>query len=184
MKLVPPKKDLMEFVKENPLSYFIDIAHGDFSDESEEYHSDNPKREETSKEECKEVTPLINLQAGQNMDGRQLEPHTRLEAPVNEPTANTYTVMPSNIIALESALHSTEESMKDLLDNIVQVTANEQYNIGSNNVYSWQNLCNTAFRINKVLQEIKHVYQRVGCCSSNIFAQYPFMYTAQQNPNI
>ena len=183
-RLIPSKKDVMEFVKENPLSYFIDIAHGEFSEESNEYNSENPKREELNKEEHKGAASLINLQDAQNTDKKQLELRIRLDAPANEPSINAYAIMPSNIIALESALRGTEESMKDIINGIIQILRNDQYNIRSNNIFYWQNLWDTAYRINKALQDIKLVYQKVGCYNPSIFAQFPFRYTVQQNPNI
>jgi len=183
-KLIPPKKDVMEFVKENPLSFFIDIAHGEFSEESNEHDSENSKREELNKEEHKGVTSLIDPQDAQNTDKKQLELHIRLDAPANEPSINAYPIMPSNIIALESALRGTEESMKDILDGIIQILRNDQYNIRSNNIFYWQNLWDTAFRINRALQDIKLTYQKVGCYNPNIFAQFPFRYAVQQNPNV
>lgn len=176
MKLAPLKKDLMEFVKENPLSFFIDIAHGEFSEESEEHHSEDHMIQEGNEEEYKNGSPP-HLQINQDINMEVLAPRIRLEVPPIEPPMNRFPVLPSNLTTLQKALLGTDEHVKEIIGDLLQIINDGQYDI-ENNVYHWNKLCNTAMQLQYILRRTMEVYQDMFRCGSRstIFAQYPFMY--------
>lgn len=178
MNSIPPKVDVMDFVKEKPLSFFIDMAHGEFSEESEEQHSESQVMQEDNEEHKNNSA----LQVDHDINMGLFEPRIRLEAPHIESPMTQYPILPSNLTALEKALIGTNTHIKEIIEDLLQIINNEHHDV-KNNIYYWNNLYKTAKQVQFVLQRTMEVYQGVVHCGprSTIFAQYPYIYNPQQN---
>eukprot|EP00826_Nyctotherus_ovalis_P012735 TRINITY_DN13392_c0_g2_i26.p3 TRINITY_DN13392_c0_g2~~TRINITY_DN13392_c0_g2_i26.p3 ORF type:complete len:184 (+),score=23.02 TRINITY_DN13392_c0_g2_i26:442-993(+) len=176
MKLVPDSKDPMDFVRENPLSYFINIAHGEFSEESEEQPVETAKLI-LANEEFKGRTPEIDLQVVQNGDGRIMEPRIRLDTPITESPMGSCSVKLENIITLNKGFMNIAILLSEVIQGIIQRVNNGLINTKGSDVYYWHHLQSTAMQMHGSLQNIKSIYEKVCSYKPTIFTQLPFMYS-------
>lgn len=176
MKIAPSNQDPMDFVRENPLSYFINIAHGEFSEDSDEQPVENSKQIPAN-EEFKGKASDINLQVIQNGDGRIMGPKIRFDKPMAEFPAGSCSVKPENIITLNKGFMNIAILLSEVIQGTIQRANNGLIGIKGNDVPYWNFLQSTATQMHDSLQNAKSIYEKVCSYKPAIFTQLPFMYS-------
>lgn len=191
-RTVPANKNLVEFVKENPLAYFINLTNDEFCDDfkenSEERGQIRKSYEDASKSikhiKLEQITPTEVIQ-GNYGHGASLYKLNN-EVRDRQTQSGNVIVLTSNLIKLTNAIECAQKSMQSIIAGIWNIMDRGKFGCTNNtmNLGHWWNLYNTAIQLQKLLTTASHIYYRIPCVSSNNFYQHPLTLNIHQKTSL